>query len=427
MKALFAAAFASTIALAATTARAETIAYAVPTATAGTQNFTGTLGLDFDVAAPVYVYALGVFDSGGDGLARPLTARIYDRTSHAEIVALAFPMGMTGTLVGGSRFLPLPCPLALPAGFHGVIAAEGYGAGELNGNSTIGAWTKNADNGALMFLGAGRYNNAPGVFPDIADSTGRVDPYAAGTFAFARACALDADCTNPARSQCGEGGVCGATSGAFFAACMGTTSSCDFSRAQCIRCGGVDGGALTGRCPAPRAPVCRASGECVECTSFTQCTTQKPVCGAASTCVACGHDYGYAPGGDECPAVNAVCKSDGTCTRCTGDADCVGHAVTTCNLTTGSCGAPPTPMTDAGSSSSSGGGSSGSALPGAGAGSDGGGMIGPDAGRRIEIITGPSGGGCSASGNDLPRAILWLAACGTIAWLFRRRRDTESA
>ena len=95
---------------------AEYIAYDVAAATAGTQNFTGALGMDFDVVAPINVYSLGVLDSGQDGLAVPLVARIYDRdNTAAPLVTINFAAGMTGTLVNGSRYLPLPCPTRVRA------------------------------------------------------------------------------------------------------------------------------------------------------------------------------------------------------------------------------------------------------------------------------------------------------------------------
>jgi hypothetical protein len=109
----------------------EYIAYDVDAATNGNQAYTGALGMDFDVVTPINVYALGVYDSGQDGLAVPLVARIYDRDNPAAaVVTINFAAGMTGTLVNGSRYLSLPCPLSLPAGFHGTIEADGYGATE---------------------------------------------------------------------------------------------------------------------------------------------------------------------------------------------------------------------------------------------------------------------------------------------------------
>jgi hypothetical protein len=163
----------------------STIAYQVPPNTVGQQGFSGPLGLDFDVKQNVVVDELGVFDSGSDGLAVPLTARLYNRDSQTEVASLTFAAGQTGTLVGGSRLLPLATPVILPAGFHGSIVAEGYGPAEPNGNSmgAIPSWTTDDGGGLLQFVGAGRYGTTPGAYPTNVDG-GPVNRYAAGTFQF---------------------------------------------------------------------------------------------------------------------------------------------------------------------------------------------------------------------------------------------------
>lgn len=163
----------------------STVAYHVPAGTVGQQGFSGPLGMDFDVNQTVVVTRLGVFDSGADGLAVPLTARVYNRDTRAEMASLAFAAGATGTLVGGSRFLPLATPLVLPRGFHGTIVAEGYGAAEPNGNGFYQpvTWTTDTGGGQLAYVGTARYGFAPGAFPDNADF-GPANRYAAGTFEF---------------------------------------------------------------------------------------------------------------------------------------------------------------------------------------------------------------------------------------------------
>jgi hypothetical protein len=167
----------------------STIAYQMPAGTAGNQTFGGPLGMDFDVKQNVVVDELGVFDSGSDGLAVPLTARLYNRDSRTQVASLSFAAGQTGTLIGGSRFLPLATPVILPAGFHGTIVAEGYGIGEPNGNGgllpppqTI-TWTTDDGGGLLQFVGGGRSGSTPGAFPANVDS-GPANRYAAGTFSF---------------------------------------------------------------------------------------------------------------------------------------------------------------------------------------------------------------------------------------------------
>ncbi len=118
---------------------AAVVAYNVPAGTVGNQAFDGSLGMDFDVTAPISVTSLGVFDSGSNGLLNSLNAYIYDRTNTAVPVAtLSFSPGSPGTLVDGSRFKSLASPLVLLPGFQGTIVAEGYGPAEPNGNQGIG-------------------------------------------------------------------------------------------------------------------------------------------------------------------------------------------------------------------------------------------------------------------------------------------------
>jgi hypothetical protein len=165
-----------------------TIAYAVPSGTVGSQNFGGPLGMDFDVNQPIAVTELGVFDSGSDGLSVQLGAALYNRDTQALMAQLTFAAGTTGTLIGGSRFLPLSTPLFLPAGFHGTIVAQGYAATEPDGNATSQTltWTMNDGGGLISFVGLGRYGNASDVFPTFPAflDTGPADRYAAGTFEF---------------------------------------------------------------------------------------------------------------------------------------------------------------------------------------------------------------------------------------------------
>src|SRR5262249_46613405 len=82
---------------------------------------------------PIHVTSLGVFDSGSDGLKRPITAILFDRDTKAVVKQLVFQPG-EGTLIGGSRYKTLDTPIDLPAGFHGMMVAEGYGPEEPNGN-----------------------------------------------------------------------------------------------------------------------------------------------------------------------------------------------------------------------------------------------------------------------------------------------------
>ena len=162
------------------------VAYRVPAATVGGQVHLGALGMDFDVIRPVLVTALGAFDSRQDGLRAPIHVYLVDRDGDRPLAAVELYQGAS-PLQAGSRLAPLDRPLTLGAGFHGSIVADGYNADEPNGNAEgrPASWTVDSGQGALRFVGGGRYANTwtYGRLPMILDS-GPSNRYAAGTFAF---------------------------------------------------------------------------------------------------------------------------------------------------------------------------------------------------------------------------------------------------
>ncbi|MGE3309142.1 MAG: hypothetical protein AB7O66_04165 [Limisphaerales bacterium] len=169
-------------------AQEKVIAYEVPAGTVGNQAFGGTLGMDFEVANPIVVTQLGVFDDLSDGLFLPIIATLWDRSdpdAPVPLVTIEFTPDEPGTLVGGSRFKPLPSPLRLEIGFLGTMVAEGYGAEERlrNAGAVPKDWTANDGNGSLVFVGTSRYGTVNGAYPDVADG-GPADRYAAGTFEY---------------------------------------------------------------------------------------------------------------------------------------------------------------------------------------------------------------------------------------------------
>ncbi|MBE7502579.1 MAG: lamin tail domain-containing protein [Verrucomicrobiales bacterium] len=177
--------------------RGAIIAYRVAAGTSGTQNYGGSLGMDFVVAQPIVVTQLGVFDDRADGLRATLTAQLWRRDERgtptsfgddrgaAMLAELTFTPAAPGTLEAGSRFKPLAQPVALAPGSY-TIVAYGYNDAERNGNagtgSAVDALTTDDGAGALRFVGFSRYG-AAGAFPATVD-TGPEDRYAAGTFTF---------------------------------------------------------------------------------------------------------------------------------------------------------------------------------------------------------------------------------------------------
>jgi len=170
-------------------AQEKFIAYVVPAATAGNQDFGGTLGMEFDVNNPVIITRLGVFDDSSDGLKLPISVRLYDRATDPPTVmaSLDFTPEDAGELIGGSRFKDLTPTLRLETGFQGTIVAEGYGADERLRNAGVGAvgvsWTTQDGNGSLAFVGTSRYGTVAGDYPTVADE-GPAARYCAGTFEY---------------------------------------------------------------------------------------------------------------------------------------------------------------------------------------------------------------------------------------------------
>src|SRR5207302_8161297 len=67
------------------------VAYIVPAGLAGNQALAGgAVGMDFDVARPIKVTKLGVFDDSSDGLTMTLSAVLYDRAARKALATLDF-------------------------------------------------------------------------------------------------------------------------------------------------------------------------------------------------------------------------------------------------------------------------------------------------------------------------------------------------
>ena len=159
----------------------------------GTQEFAEGLGHDFLVIdEAIEVTALGVFDSGADGLNRDLTSELWVRDANdvgTLLVSASFTMGTPGLLHNSNRIKSLPTPLVLEPGAY-TIVGRGYGAGEPNGNTGgPGPDLKpiNDGGGRIEFVGGARWGGggiggAVGL-PQNIDS-GPPVRYAAGTFAF---------------------------------------------------------------------------------------------------------------------------------------------------------------------------------------------------------------------------------------------------
>ena len=188
MKALLSLTAGTALLLAASLQSNAAIVYGIPAGTAGTQDYDGALGNDFDVLNPdgIVVTRLGVFDDLSDGLNSTITVGIFDRTT-ATLVGSAISLnGNDGSLEDGTRFVALVSPLTLPAGFQGSIVAQGYNSSERNGNAGTGSTPGTTDDGggAISFVGGSRFGPG-GVFayPTSVDA-GPANRYHAGNFDF---------------------------------------------------------------------------------------------------------------------------------------------------------------------------------------------------------------------------------------------------
>jgi len=169
------------------------LAYKIEQGTIGNQNYTGALGLDFIVEETIRVLELGAFDSGADGLKRPITVSMWSRDDMEtpdevnddlglEVLAqIEFGPGNEGDLRDAHRTIALEDELVLEPGAY-TIVASGYGAGEPNGNVGTPGMSLTEDP-IITFVGGGRYGNDATAYPGVPDG-GPENRYAAGTFAF---------------------------------------------------------------------------------------------------------------------------------------------------------------------------------------------------------------------------------------------------
>lgn len=87
-----------------------------------------TLGWTFAVREPVFAHALGVYDSGQDGLADSAHVGLWLATGGEPLATAIIPAGTDATLDGFFRFVPIPSLLLTP-GTEYVVGS--YLPGEL--------------------------------------------------------------------------------------------------------------------------------------------------------------------------------------------------------------------------------------------------------------------------------------------------------
>jgi len=177
------------------------------------QNYGNSLGLDFEVLAPIDVLALGMFDGNnnydktmfyGVDLSSGVTVLIYNIPTDGPptIVAsvyfnpanfnLSQPNYGEGQQINAENFLFLSSAVELQPGNYSVVAWNDW---NWNVNLTGAAGgtnpytTQNDGGGLILFDGLGRFAPAPGSadpsfgFPTLVDA-GPNDRYMAGSFIF---------------------------------------------------------------------------------------------------------------------------------------------------------------------------------------------------------------------------------------------------
>jgi hypothetical protein len=183
----------ATSSVAITVTRTRFVAYVVPPGTVGAQAVGNSLGMDFEVRTQIVVSALGMFDSGSDGVLSnaTLTAQIWRRSGNTGtlLAATNFTTANPGALVGGSRFKPLSSPLVLSNGSY-TLVAYGFTSDNPHGAALLQTrtWTTDSGGGLLAFVGPSRFG-AAGAFPasqcnGVDNCSTLADGFAASTFEF---------------------------------------------------------------------------------------------------------------------------------------------------------------------------------------------------------------------------------------------------
>lgn len=152
----------------------------------GVQNWTGALGMDFNVNSAIRLTQLGAYDSGANGFAGPVQVGIFSRTTQS-LVGLSATLTTANTTTSGdglNRYFDVT-DFDLGPGQYSIVAV-GFDSFDLNGNTGFGGVPPTIDTGGglISFVGVSRYtSNTSLVFPTTLDG-GPANRYDAGTFQF---------------------------------------------------------------------------------------------------------------------------------------------------------------------------------------------------------------------------------------------------
>lgn len=164
-------------------ASADVLAFDSTRAT-GNQSWTGSLGMEFDVLAPINISSLGAFDSDHDGFANAITVGIFDRDTGLLVGSSISLTDANTVYAGANNRMADIVDFVLGVGRYAIVA-HGFSAQDRNGNAGVDgmAPTINSGAGLISFTGTARFGNGGFGYPASID-TGPANRYDAGTFAF---------------------------------------------------------------------------------------------------------------------------------------------------------------------------------------------------------------------------------------------------
>jgi len=132
-----------------------TVALSFPEGAGGNEAFDGSMGFSFTAEAPIHILDLGVFNPLPSSAMLPVTlsCRLYNMATGELIAQQAFTPDNPGDVQHGGRYKALRQPISLPAGFQGVVAADGFTDEYQNGNSEgeTPAWNFDTDGGKVSY------------------------------------------------------------------------------------------------------------------------------------------------------------------------------------------------------------------------------------------------------------------------------------
>jgi hypothetical protein len=125
-----------------------------------------SVGVGFQVNAPVVVSSLGVYDSGANGITvgTTLTTILFDAVTQAVVAQMTFANGDAGMfLVGNYQFKPLVSQALVLGSGQYVLASYGFNSANPEHNKFLGGLGPTFTGGSLISFVQGRCALSPGT------------------------------------------------------------------------------------------------------------------------------------------------------------------------------------------------------------------------------------------------------------------------